>query len=321
MFPMNSQRLQMYMRQWFPALLIVLILLLVPPVGFAVILAFFTAPLARAFISVIRIPVSLAVIIVMGSFLLLIYTFIFLTINGVVTMLSSIEEPLSQIVQSINIKTIDFHSVEESFLQFSQSAIEGILTFFGTLFQQLFGIFIFLISYFLALRESTKNRYWFLVYFPSSMRKSAKKIFSKASELIGHFINIQVRLFLVTFIIMSLGFLIIGFDSAIHRAFLISLADSIPFLGIGLFLLPMIVYFLYIDQMTIGIGLVTLYLVIIITRQMIESYLWAHTFRLRTVHSFFITVCAVYLFGIYGILFLPFLLFIAMRIKNHPSFT
>ena len=70
-----------------------------------------------------------------------------------------------------------------------------------------------------------------------------------------------------------------------------------------------------------AIGLLVLYIILLVCRQIIESLLWAHAFKLRTVHSFIITACAVYLFGLYGIMFLPFFLFIALKVKENPTFT
>ena len=120
---------------------------------------------------------------------------------------------------------------------------------------------------------------------------------------------------------MASGFWLLDFESFVTKAFLISLVDSIPFLGIGLVFLPMIAFSFYIDDLHTAVGLLVLYVVLIVGRQMLESMLWAHAFKLRTVHSFIITACAVYLFGLYGILFLPFFLFISLKVKSHPTFT
>ena len=121
-------------------------------------------------------------------------------------------------------------------------------------------MFIFLVAYFFALRESGKNRFWFLVYFPVSMRASAKRIFTKSGELFGTFAFVEARLFLLTFIILSIGFSVLGFESPIGSAFLVSLADSLPLLGIGLFLIPMSAFFLYSNQLFIGVSLALLYI-------------------------------------------------------------
>ena len=57
------------------------------------------------------------------------------------------------------------------------------------------------------------------------------------------------------------------------------------------------------------------------TRQMAESYMWASTFQLKPIHAFFIMACSFYLFGLPGILLTPFLLFAALKVRQHPLFT
>ena len=321
MISFDSQRLQTYTRQWLPALLIAMFVLIIPPIGFAVILAFFTAPLVNALISLTRLPAFLAALIIMAAIGFLLYAFVFFSVNGFISIIWTIEDQLALVLDMIGSKGLQFNVAAEQFIQSSQEAMEAVLTFFQKLFQHLFSLFMFLIAYFFALRESASNRFWFLVYFPQKLRPAAQRIFSKASSLMGHFFSVQIRLFFITFLLMSIGFWFLGFESHFTKAFLLSLFDSIPFLGIGLVFLPMIAFMLYIENVQSAIGLLVLYVLLLIVRQMTESYLWAHTFKLRTVHSFLITACAVYLFGLYGILFLPFFLFLALKVKEHPAFT
>ncbi|WP_301108469.1 AI-2E family transporter [Sporosarcina sp.] len=321
MITVDSKRLQTYTRQWLPAVLIVLFVLIIPPIGFAVILAFLTAPLVTSLISLTRLPAFLATLIIMVTIGILLYAFVFFSINGFISIIWTIEDQLALVLEMINFKGLQFDVAAEQIIQSSHEAMENVLAFFQKLFQHIFSLFMFLLAYFFALRESALNRFWFLVYFPQKFRPAAKRIFSKASRLMGHFFSVQIRLFIITFLLMSAGFWLLGFESHFTKAFLVSLFDSIPFLGIGLVFLPMIAFMLYVDNVQLTIGLLILYILLLIVRQMTESYLWAHTFKLRTVHSFIITACAVYLFGLYGILFLPFFLFLALKVKEHPAFT
>ncbi|ARD47184.1 hypothetical protein SporoP37_02930 [Sporosarcina sp. P37] len=321
MISFDSKRLQTYSRQWLPAILIVLFLVVIPPVGFAIVFAFFTAPLMNSLISLTKLPAFLAALLIMGMLASLVYTFLLLSINGLISVIWTMEDQLGLIIEMMDSRGWNLHAAAEQFIQSSHDAMDGILNFLQKIFQSIFSIFLFIIAYFFSLRESATNRFWFLVYFPSDFRQFARRIFDKSSRLMGHFFSVQIRLFFITFVLMTIGFWLLDFESFLTKAFLISMVDSIPFLGIGLVFLPMIAFSFYIDDMYSAVGLLVLYIVLLVTRQMTESLLWAHTFKLRTVHSFIITACAVYLFGIYGILFLPFFLFIALKVKEHPTFT
>ena len=106
------------------------------------------------------------------------------------------------------------------------------------------------------------------------------------------------------------------FENPMNKAFLISFADVLPFFGIGLFLIPIAIYFFAIGDKFLSLALLFLYVFIQITRQLTESLLWASTFQLRTVHTFFISAASILLFGVYGILLSPFLLLIAVKVKQ-----
>lgn len=317
----KNQGLQLLFIKWLPAILMVVILFIVPPVAIAVIVAYFTAPVLQSIRILVKLPLTLATLLVMCLILLLAGAFTFMALHGLIDTLPAVERHISPFTGNTDIAAKLFIFLESNIIQYGHALLEYAVTKISTVFQQMFSIFIFLVSYFFALRESGKNRFWFLVYFPITIRDSAKKMFTKGGKLIGTFVSVEFRLFLLTFLILTIGFFFLRFESPIGTAFLISLADSLPLLGIGLILLPMSAFFLYTGNQFVGISLTLLYIFIMITRQMAESYMWASTFQVKPIHAFYITVCSFYLFGLPGILLTPFLLFAALRVRQHPMFT
>jgi len=307
--------------KWLPVLFTALLIFAVPPAALAVILAYFTAPILTAVRSVFKLPLTISTFLVLCLLTLLTSTFTYITLQGVLNIVPAIERHLTPFTQNTDIIGQTFTFLESKIVQFGQAILEYILALIQAVFQHLFSLFIFLVAFFFALRETGKNRFWFLVYFPTKMRKSAKNMLTEAASLISMFVFVEVRLILITFIILSIGLVFLRFNSPIGTAFLISLVDSLPFFGVGLFLIPMAVYFIYTDHLYIGISLVLLYLLTLTTRKVAESYMYASTFQLKPVHAFFIMACTVYLFGVLGIFLTPFLLFAAMKAKNHILFT
>lgn len=307
--------------KWMPAIIILVLIFAVPPAAIAVIAAYFTAPLVSAVRSVTRLPLTLATLLVMSLILLITTAFTFVALHGIIETVPALERHLSPLTNNANVTGRLLEFLELKVVEYGHAILEYTVTIVSTVFQQVFSLFIFLVAYFFALRESGKNRFWFLVYFPIKMRKRTKKMLEEAAKLIGAFVFVEARLFFLTFIILTIGFALLDFGSPIGTAFLISLADSLPFLGIGLFLIPMTIFFLYTGNTFVGISLILLYIFTMVTRQMAESYMWASKFQLKPVHAFFILACSLYLFGLPGILLTPFLLFAAMKIKEHPHFT
>lgn len=306
--------------KWFPIILTLLIIFLFPPAAIAVIAAYFTAPLLSAVHATTKLPFTIATLVVIFALFSVITAFVYIGLYGIIEVVPTVERQLAPFTNNTDLVGKALTFLEEKVVQYGHALIEYAFSIIQTLFQQLISLFIFLIAYFFALRESGKNRFWFLIYFPVKFRGQAKHTLSEASKLIGTFVSVEARLIFITFIILAIGFSLIGFKSSISIALLISLADSLPFLGIGIFLVPMIAFFLHAENFFVGISLILIYIFTIITRQLAESYMWASTFELKPIHAFFIMACSVYLFGIVGILLTPFLLFAALKIKQHPLF-
>lgn len=317
----NQKAIQKILVSWIPVILTGIVLFSVPPAAIAVILAYFTAPLVVIVRSFTKLPLTLSALFIMTGMLGMLAAFLYMAVHGLIETIPTIEHHIAPYTANPDIAGKLFYFMETKVVEYGQAVLEYVVTAISTLFQHLFSIFIFLVAYFFALRESGKDRFWFLSYFPSRTRKKAQSLFEEVGKLIGTFLFVEARLFFITFVTITIGLFFLGFETPVGNAFLISLVDSLPFLGIGIFLLPMSAFFFYTGNLYMGIAILLLYLFTMITRQMAESYMWASTFDIKPVHAFFITVSAFYLFGLPGILLTPFFLFAAIKVKSHPFFT
>ena len=187
--------------------------------------------------------------------------------------------------------------------------------------EQFVETFVFIIAFYFALLESIKSRTWFFIYFPTKTRKIIKPLFVNATQLFEKFTKVEIVLFLTTFVQLAVGFYALNFSSPIGLGFLISFADVLPFLGTGIILIPMAVFFMLTNQSTLGVVIILLYAFILLTRQLLESFLWANTMHIRAIHVFFISACSLLMFGVPGILLSPFLLLAAVHFREHHWFT
>ncbi len=310
-----------FIMPFLPAVAGGLFLFAVPPAGVAIILAYFAAPLMRLFHDVLRVPRTLATLLSMGVMISVLAGLSFMVTHSMMETLTTAERHLEPLTGSQDWSGVAVAFFKDHILTAGYTVVEHAVSFSALLFQQVFTVFIFLVAFFFALRETGRDRFWFLVYFPKVMREQAHRLFRKAGELAGHFISIEARLFCLTFLLLTAGFFALSFSSPIGTAFFIALADSLPFLGIGLFLFPMILFYYYTGNLLFGSALLLLYCLALLSRQFGESYLWASTFRVQPVHAFLITASSFYLFGLPGILLTPFLMYIAMKVKTHPKFS
>lgn len=297
-----------------------IILWLILPVSLALFAAYFLYPVINFCHTKLKIPYVISSILVSIFIFLATYSLFYITIQSII----SIYPEVKLQVEKLNILNSGEHILLETIfnksLSFIDTAIMGIATFLQDLLAYVIEVFIFIVAFFFSIFESRRNRYWFFIYVPKQYRDEWKHYFTKATSLFGYFLYVEFQLFIITFFLLSCGLALLGFEHPINKSFLISLADALPFFGIGLFLIPLAIYFFAIGEKFLSFAVILLYIFIQITRQIAESFLWASTFHLRTVHTFFISAASILLFGVYGILLSPFLLLIAVKLKQNSLY-
>ncbi|MBD8026244.1 AI-2E family transporter [Ureibacillus sp. Re31] len=293
-----------------------ILLWLILPVSLAIFFAYFLYPVINFCHKRLKIPYILSAILISLLIFMATYSFFYITVQSII----SIYPELKVQVQNLDILNSGNHIMLETIfnksLSYIDTAIMGLANILQDILSYIIELFIFLVAFFFSLFESKKNRLWFFIYVPKQYREEWKNYFKKATSLFGYFIYVEFQLFVITFILLSCGLALLQFENPINKSFLISLADALPFFGIGLFLIPIAIYFFSIGEKYLCFALIVLYIFIQITRQLAESLLWASTFHLRTVHTFFISAASILLFGFYGILLSPFLLLIAVKYKQ-----
>lgn len=292
------------------------ILWLILPASFAVFFAYFLYPIVNFFHKHLRIPYILSAILISALIFISTYVFFFMTIQSIISIYPEVKVQ----VQNLDILNSGDHILLETIFNKSLSYIDGAIMAIANVLQDILSyiieLFIFIVAFFFSLFESRNNRYWFFTYVPKQYREEWKGYFSKATNLFGYFIFVEFQLFIITFLLLSCGLALLQFEHPVNKSFLISLADALPFFGIGLFLIPIAIYFFVIGEKFLCMAIIILYIFIQLTRQIAESLLWASTFHIRTVHTFFISAASILLFGVYGILISPFLLLIAVKLKQ-----
>ena len=109
----------------------------------------------------------------------------------------------------------------------------------------------------------------------------------------------------MTFLEIAVGLLIIGVKNAFGIAILIALFDILPVVGSGIVLLPWAIFTLFAGNLPTGIGLLVLYIVVIVVRQIMEPKIVGDRVGLHPLVTLLSMVLGTYLFGGIGLLGLP----------------
>ncbi|WP_042474688.1 AI-2E family transporter [Bacillus ndiopicus] len=297
----------------------IVILFLLLPISLALLCAYILYPIVHFFYKKIRLPIIISILLTTVLCFTIIYQVAAILFQSLLTLIPYFKMHLDTFSEQYA-DLLFFPLLLEKSFSFIDSIMMTLVSIAQHTFGYIFEFFIFLIVFYFSLFESRKNRLWFFIYVPKKYRTEWQHYFKRALHIFSYFLFVSLQLFIMTFVLLSIGFYLLGFENPISKALLISIADALPFFGIGLFLIPLTIYFFIIGQNWLAIALIALYLFIQLSRQLVESIVWASTFQLRMVHSFLISAASILLFGVYGILLSPFFLLIAVKISEKPIF-
>jgi predicted PurR-regulated permease PerM len=311
-FLINSQK-------YMVLLLYIALIYFLFPIVLGLLLAYIVFPLFQFIHRQFKVPFFLVVIIISSVLFSLFGVFTYFVIQSIIQLFPTVQATLQRFSEN-EFDHVIFPYLVEKLTAMIQEVTLFLVSLIKNSLQSLFDFFLVAMAFYFSIFESKKNRLWFFTYVPKAYRSEWSRYFTKVMSLISYFIFVELQLFTLTFLLLSAGFFFLSFDAPILKAFVIALADALPFLGIGIFLIPLAVYFFIINQNILALAILVLYIFILISRQLVESMLWSHTLHIRMIHTFLISAASILLFGFYGILLSPVLLMVAMKVKQSTIF-
>ncbi|MBW4082328.1 sporulation integral membrane protein YtvI [Paenibacillus sp. S150] len=143
---------------------------------------------------------------------------------------------------------------------------------------------------------------------PAPLRRPVSEIWQDLRKALFGYLRAQLVLISITAVIVIIGLLLLGVNSAFAIGLTIGLVDLVPYLGVGIVLLPWALYSYMTGNLALGIGLSVLYAVILITRQVLEPKVLASSIGLDPLAMLIGMFAGLQLFGMLGLLLGPVLL-------------
>lgn len=129
----------------------------------------------------------------------------------------------------------------------------------------------------------------------------------------GCYVKAQLIIGALIFAILLIGFVILRVKYALLFAFITAVVDAVPVLGTGTVLIPWAAFSVFSDNPSLGWGLLSLYGVCLLTRQLSEPKIIGVKLGLHPLATIFSIYAGMRLFGILGLIIGPVL---ALMIKN-----
>lgn len=186
----------------------------------------------------------------------------------------------------------------------------------------LIGIVISIVAAVFMTIEYDEIRAFILRQVPEHNREKLRTARTVALTTLKKMIKAYSLIMLITTTELCIGFYILKllkiFDSdyIVFISIIIAIIDIIPVLGTGTVLIPWSVYSLITGDIKLGVGLIVMYAVILVVRQVIEPKLVAGQVGLSPI----VTIIAMYvgtkLFGVLGFFILPFTVVIVNQLNT-----
>lgn len=219
-----------------------------------------------------------------------------------------------------NLKTFAYdvaEQVESNFSDFVYPTVKSTLAGIGGAAVRLPSAFVFTIALVLAIYfisydgEGIKNEIKRFV--PAEKLQRASLVKNRLSEACGGYIKAQLILMTIVFCILLTGFLILDVDFALLFAFVISLWDTVPFLGTGIILNPWAVINLLQGDYFGAAGFFILYLIVLFTRQILEPKILSGQLGMHPVFTLMSIYIGLKSMGIVGMIIGPIILIIIIN--------
>jgi predicted PurR-regulated permease PerM len=141
-------------------------------------------------------------------------------------------------------------------------------------------------------------------------------------DILGKMVKSYATLIFVTFCEVSIGLNILKLIGVYGGGYIIAISvvtaivDILPVLGTGTILIPWAVYSLFTGNVGLGIGLIVLYALITVIRQILEPRLVSMNVGIHPVITLLGMYLGVRLFGVFGIFILPITFFLIKALND-----
>lgn len=131
-----------------------------------------------------------------------------------------------------------------------------------------------------------------------------------------HYLRAYLTLMLYTFIQLLIGFIILDIDYALTLAIIIAVVDAFPILGVGTVLFPWSAVLLIQGNYYTGFGLIIIYAVVALIRQIIEPRIVGGSIGLHPLVTLIAMYAGYRIIGIGGLFLMPIIVILLKNLND-----
>jgi len=165
------------------------------------------------------------------------------------------------------------------------------------------GFIVMIVSSYFFVSERESVIHWVKKIAPESIESRMRMVFDTLRVAVGGYFKAQFQIMAVLSSILFVGFLILDIYYAILLAIAIAFLDFLPFFGTAVTLLPWAAYCVIDGNYKVAIGLVILYVVTQLTRQVIQPKLVGDRVGLKPLPTLFFLYIGYKVGSVLGLIF------------------
>ena len=140
---------------------------------------------------------------------------------------------------------------------------------------------------------------------PLSFRNTVSTTFTTGVDSIRKILASYIAIMCMSFVELSIGFLLLGVPYAVGLGLLVAVIDIMPILGTGLVLIPWAIIAAILGSYRMALGIAALYIVMVVVRNIVEPKLVGQQMGLHPLVTLVCMFVGLQLFGIPGLFGFP----------------
>ncbi len=167
----------------------------------------------------------------------------------------------------------------------------------------LIAVIVTFISAYFFIAEQEEVADWVKKVTPDSIASRMGMVSDNLKYAVGGYFKAQLKIMAVVFAILLLGFIILHIHFSFLLAILIAFLDFLPFFGTGTALLPWAFYKFMVSDYKMTVGLIILYGVTQLVRQLIQPKLVGDSMGMKPLVTLFLLYVGYKAGGVFGMIF------------------
>lgn len=252
-------------------------------------------------------------------------------LNNLNLYLPNISNSINNIIDSVDIDKLNVSDEIKSLIENATTDllynignyISNILTYVLNMITKIPNIILYIIITFLATYFICSDRYYikdqFEYHIPKIWIRKFNSHFKEITIQLLNYLKAELIMIVISFFIVLIGLYIlsfIGFDIGFPLiiALFIGLVDALPILGSGTVLVPWAIYSSITGNLSLGLSLLIIYVVVLIARQLIEPKIVSNNIGIHPIFTLIAMYAGFKIFGLIGLIIGPIVLIIYKNI-------